>query len=190
MFGELLPVGGGDPIPLNKPRLLVGRRDSCDIALRFPNVSSRHCELEMSEGYWRVRDLGSSNHTRVNGQRVSTKWILPGDELTIARHKFTISYIPQSSGPPPEDEGEDISIGLLEKAGLAVRDEPPPQRRNPLASAGSSTSGPNSGRTAANSSNTPNIPPVAARQVSPPVRPVRQNDDEDAAFRFLIDEDK
>ena len=51
MFGELVPPGGGDPVPLLQKKLLVGRRDSCDIALRFPNVSSRHCELELVSGY-------------------------------------------------------------------------------------------------------------------------------------------
>jgi adenylate cyclase len=131
MFGELQPVGGGDVIPLLRPKMLIGRRDQCDIALRFANVSNRHCELEMIDGYWRVRDLGSSNHTRVNGKRVTVKWLMPGDELAVARHKFTVSYVPQSSGPPPEDGGEDISMSLLEKAGLAQRDEmgPPPSRR-------------------------------------------------------------
>ena len=39
MLGELLPLGGGDPIPLLKQQLLVGRRESCDIVLRFANVS-------------------------------------------------------------------------------------------------------------------------------------------------------
>ena len=41
-FGELVPVGGGDPIPLLKKTLLVGRRETCDVVLRFANVSSNH----------------------------------------------------------------------------------------------------------------------------------------------------
>src|SRR5271163_1128742 len=47
MFGELNPCGGGDPIPLQKQWLVVGRQPNCDITLRFPNVSSRHCELRL-----------------------------------------------------------------------------------------------------------------------------------------------
>ena len=35
MLGELIPKGGGDSIPLLKEKLLVGRRESCDIVLRF-----------------------------------------------------------------------------------------------------------------------------------------------------------
>lgn len=43
--GELVPVGGGDTIPLTRPQLSLGRRRSCDIYLDFPNISSIHCEL-------------------------------------------------------------------------------------------------------------------------------------------------
>lgn len=125
MFGELVPQGGGDPIPLRKTKLLVGRRDSCDIALRFPNVSSRHCELELQEGYWLVRDLDSSNGTKVNGVRVRVKWIMPGDELAFAKHRFKIHYeVPAGALPPPPlDDADDNILGtsLLEKAGLVRR---------------------------------------------------------------------
>jgi pSer/pThr/pTyr-binding forkhead associated (FHA) protein len=73
MYGELLPVGGGDPIPLLKTTLVIGRRESADIVLRFPNVSGSHCELCVVEGYWFIKDLGSSNGTKVNGSRISTQ---------------------------------------------------------------------------------------------------------------------
>jgi adenylate cyclase len=128
MFGELVPQGGGDPVPLLKTKLLVGRRDSCDIALRFPNVSSRHCELEFLEGYWLVRDLGSSNGTKVNGVRVRSKWVLPGDELAVARHRFKVDYnvAPDAPPPPPLNDEEDLGTSLLEKAGLVRRRNPQP----------------------------------------------------------------
>jgi adenylate cyclase len=110
---------------LLKKKLLIGRRDSCDIALRFPNVSSRHCELEMQDGYWLIRDLGSSNGTKVNGVRVRAKWILPGDEVAVAKHRFTIDYDvrPDAPPPPPLEEGDDNVMGmsLMEKAGLVHR---------------------------------------------------------------------
>ncbi|MSR56782.1 MAG: FHA domain-containing protein [Planctomycetaceae bacterium] len=139
MFGELVPQGGGDPIPLLKVKLLVGRRDGCDIALRFPNVSSRHCELEMREGYWLVRDLNSSNGTKVNGVRVRSKWILPGDELAVAKHRFKIDYTvaPDAPPPPPLAENDEIpGQSLMEKAGLVRRratsaPSVPPDRKSP-----------------------------------------------------------
>jgi len=122
MFGELIPCGGGDPIPLLKRRLLVGRQESCDIILRFPNVSSRHCEVEFVNGYWYVRDLGSRNGIKVNGDRCDSRWLLPGDVLAVSKHRYEVVYAPRGERPPPEDE-DPFAKSLLEKAGLVVRTE-------------------------------------------------------------------
>jgi hypothetical protein len=145
-LGELVPCGGGDPIPLLKAKLLIGRRDSCDISLRFPNVSSHHCQLELINGYWNVKDLGSRNGIKVNGVRCDNKWLLPGDEVSIAKHRYEMVYTPDTDAPPPADE-DPFAIGLLEKAGLARRESqehrkrqlPPPARplENPPAANGS-----------------------------------------------------
>ena len=122
MYGELVPVGGGDPIPLLRERLLVGRRSRCDIHLDFPNVSSQHCELEMDSGYWQVRDLRSTNGVKVNGQRVEVQVLMPGDKLTVGKHEFEVVYRPLTDGPPPTLAEEDpFSRSLLEQAGLEAR---------------------------------------------------------------------
>ena len=39
ILGMLQPVGGGDPIPLTKPEMLIGRRPACDIRLDYENIS-------------------------------------------------------------------------------------------------------------------------------------------------------
>lgn len=129
MFGELVPLGGGDPIPLLKSTLLVGRRESCDIVLRFSNVSSHHCELNLEDGYWFVRDLQSRNGVKVNGVRVTNKRVDPGDILSVAKHKYEVQYSPADLGalgtPPPDPADADIfSQSLLERAGLARRRPP------------------------------------------------------------------
>jgi predicted component of type VI protein secretion system len=94
----LQPVGGGDPIPLNKPEMTVGRRPSCDIRLDFENVSGKHCLLRMINGVWNVKDLGSTNGTTVNGARLTTEQsVMPDEELGVAGHMFTIDYDP--AGP-------------------------------------------------------------------------------------------
>lgn len=133
--GELVPIGGGDPIPLIRPILTLGRRESCDICLRFPNVSGLHCELSYKEGRWSIRDLGSTNGIKVNGNRVQKKVLHPKDTITIAKRKYTIEYVPASVQRMEElleDEEEDImSQPLLERAGLAhpPRDEELPKKR-------------------------------------------------------------
>src|SRR5262245_27484459 len=136
MHGELVPCGGGDSIPLLKSRLLVGRRSSCDISLRFPNVSSHHCEFELVNGYWHVRDLNSRNGIKVNGIRCDAKWLMPGDVVSIAKHQYEVTYTPHGDAPAPEEE-DPFAIGLLEKAGLSRREAeratPKPGQRNPNA---------------------------------------------------------
>jgi FHA domain len=123
MFGELIPVGGGDPIPLLKKTLLVGRRESCDIVLRFSNVSAHHCQLTVTGGYWYIRDMNSRNGVKVNGLRVTDKLIEPGDVISIAKHKYEMRYVPVdlgAVGPPPVEvtKSDIFNKSLLERAGL------------------------------------------------------------------------
>jgi len=122
-YGTLNPCGGGDPIPLLNRRLIVGRRSSCDVTLRFPNISSHHCELELINGYWHVRDLGSSNGIRVNSEHCDSKWIFPGDVLHVARHKFEVRY--EAVGERPVEDEDPFARSLLEKAGLVQTQRQP-----------------------------------------------------------------
>jgi predicted component of type VI protein secretion system len=127
VLGILQPVGGGDPIPLNKPEMVVGRRPSCDIQLDFENVSGKHCLLRLINGVWNVRDLGSTNGTSVNGARLTTEQsVMPDEELGIAGHLFMIDYDPAgpeaflSSHKELDDEvvQERAKHSLMDLAGL------------------------------------------------------------------------
>jgi predicted component of type VI protein secretion system len=133
MYGELLPLGGGDPIPLLKTTLLLGRRESADIVLRFPNVSGHHCELSLADGYWMIKDLRSSNGTKVNGSRVTEQRLKPGDKVSIAKHDYEITFDPGRLGAtaPVEEKSQLESVfgrSLLESAGLEGR--PLPRERS------------------------------------------------------------
>jgi predicted component of type VI protein secretion system len=127
MFGELIPVGGGDDIVLTKMEVKIGRRERCDIVLRFPNVSAEHCQLSLVDGYWYVKDLGSSNGIKVNGVRCQEKRLDPGDTIAVAKHAYEIKYSPAELGavgpPPPEREASEtiFNQSLLERAGLAKK---------------------------------------------------------------------
>lgn len=128
-LGELVPFGGGDNIVLKKDRLVIGRRESCDIVLRFSNVSGQHARMTLEQGYWFLKDLGSRNGTKVNGYRISRKRLDPGAVITFAKNKYTIEYSPEELGafgpPPPDDDHieEVLKRGLMDRAGLARRDE-------------------------------------------------------------------
>ena len=130
MYGELIPLGGGDPIPLLKKQLLAGRRESCDIVLRFANVSAHHCQLVVEDGYWYVRDLQSRNCVKINDVRIDKEQqrrLDPGDTLAIAKHKYRVEYEPAelgAVGPPPADNlsQEIMRESLLARAGLDHRE--------------------------------------------------------------------
>ncbi len=128
-YGQLVPTGGGDIIYLQKDKLVIGRRESCDIVLRFSNVSGQHARMTLEQGYWFLKDLGSRNGTKVNGYRISRKRLDPGVTISFAKHSFTMEYSPEELGafgpPPPDDDHieEVLRKGLLDRAGLDRRDE-------------------------------------------------------------------
>ena len=83
-LGVMRPLGGGDPIPLKKEELLIGRRPKCDIKLDFENVSGKHCQLRYIRGVWHIRDLGSTNGTTLNGVKIAgEKKLKHGDTLAF-----------------------------------------------------------------------------------------------------------
>ncbi|MDH3717124.1 MAG: FHA domain-containing protein [Planctomycetota bacterium] len=134
-YGELIPEGGGDPIPLFKKTLLVGRREKCDIVLRFKNVSAHHCQLSVRGGFWHIRDLDSLNGTKVNDVAVTQKRVNPNDKIEIAKHVYRIKYAPNdlgAVGPPPPDEpvSDIMKQSLLQRAGLEKKHQARRQRES------------------------------------------------------------
>lgn len=116
--------------------------------------------MALINGYWRVRDLNSSNGVKVNGVRVDEKFVQPGDAISFGKHKFEIDYTPDPSAPPPE-EVDPLSISLLEKAGFGKSDDSYPRR--------------------------PNRPPRPPK-VEPPKKPPHEMDDDDRALHWMADE--
>ena len=130
-YGELVPTGGGDTIPLLRTTMTVGRRESCDVPLQFPNVSGLHCELTFKDGYWSIKDLNSTNGIKVNGMRVQQKLLHPKDEISIAKRKFVIDYQLTGGKRALEEIEEDVlGQSLLEKAGLERPRRDGEQRRS------------------------------------------------------------
>lgn len=115
LLGRLVPLGGGPDHPLMKPKILVGRQPPCDIVLRVGTVSSQHCTLELTEGYWQVKDLGSRNGIRLDSVRCDQAWIFPDSRLSIADQRFRLDYTPEGEPPIPHPSQRP---SLMAKAGL------------------------------------------------------------------------
>lgn len=81
----LVPLAGGAPIVLTKAVMFFGRGNECDIILtNSRKISRKHCCVAQINETYVVRDLGSMNGVRVNGQRAAPELPLEeGDELLI-----------------------------------------------------------------------------------------------------------
>ena len=90
MRAALFPLDGSPPIEIVKDLILIGRNEACDVRLDHKSVSKQHCVLSRTDGLLMLRDLGSTNGTKVNNVRVRRAALLPNDQLSIAHFKFKI----------------------------------------------------------------------------------------------------
>ena len=103
MFAQLVPADGGEPITIDKDVMIVGRQsEHCDIVLTRKSVSKIHCIIAKTDGLLFVRDLDSTNGTKVNGQRIVRGALLPGDLLAFAGEKFQVRMGPARKTPNPD----------------------------------------------------------------------------------------
>src|SRR5262245_39562793 len=97
---QLLALTDGPSILLDKPILLLGRHQECDIQLVSRKVSRRHCCIAQVGDYLVIRDLGSTNGIRINGVRVLEGKLKPGDELMIGNYRYEIRWDALGADPP------------------------------------------------------------------------------------------
>lgn len=80
-------------ITLRKLPTTVGRHRSCRLQITSRQVSREHCVFDEQDGVLIVKDLGSSNGTYVNGQRITLETVLePGDKIEIGPVLFRVDY--------------------------------------------------------------------------------------------------
>ena len=98
MQAQLIPEDGGNPIEIMRDLTLVGRKpELCDLVLDRGSISKLHCLIVKTDGLLFIRDLASTNGTKVNGQKVTRGALLPGDELSFASVKFHVHLGPGQS---------------------------------------------------------------------------------------------
>jgi hypothetical protein len=90
MPARLVALDEGPDIILDRAMVVVGRHPSCDTRLDSLRVSRHHCCMTHESGDVMVRDLGSTNGIRINGQRVEIGRVRPGDELSIAHIRYRL----------------------------------------------------------------------------------------------------
>lgn len=107
----LVALSEGPNLTLDKPVMLLGRHDECDIQLHSGKVSRRHCIIAFVDEKVIIRDLGSTNGILINGERVPEGPLNNGDEVAIGNFCYRVRF----------DDGERPK---LEDEALEAADEP------------------------------------------------------------------
>jgi pSer/pThr/pTyr-binding forkhead associated (FHA) protein len=115
MHAQLLPLDGGPPIEVAKDLTLIGRQEDCDLRLDHKSVSKAHCILVKTDGLLFLRDLGSTNGTRVNGTRVRRAALLPNDKLSVANFHFRVLFGAALAALAQVDQTQRLDTGELNK---------------------------------------------------------------------------
>ena len=89
----------GQRYSLNAPSIVLGRSSEADIHVEDTGVSRRHLEIRTENGVTSAVDLGSTNGSYVNGQRVSgSTELTDGSTITMGRTKIIFRLLPASPG--------------------------------------------------------------------------------------------
>src|SRR6185295_6955670 len=89
---------------------VIGRREDCDVRIPLSDVSGKHCRLILVGETIKVEDLGSSNGTYRNGERIQQAELSAGDTLQVG----PVVFVLQVDGFPAD---EDLKpVGLVSSA--------------------------------------------------------------------------
>jgi len=176
----------GQSMPLDGPRLTIGRYPLAEIVLDDPQVAYRHAVLTRAGDDWRLSDLNSDTGTTVNGQRVGAEPVAlqPGDLIVLgtgvsmtfevdapAEAAALVEEALLEAGPEPLEEVAvaaadeyEASLDATEEAAIAGDVVEPEQTDLPPLAAG-----------LARSAGDRAIPRGAAVYAAPPADPPRRN---------------
>lgn len=123
---KLLSTAGDQSIELAPGRtLVVGRAVTSDVPIYDPTISRRHAEISLGPAGVRVKDLGSSNGTFLNGARITQADATANDVITFGKVAFKVTTITppaRPSTPAPESGQTSGSRGIPQ--GTIVRQLP------------------------------------------------------------------
>jgi len=126
---ELKVISGkqaGSLIPLPAGKFLIGREEDCHLRPNSDTVSRHHCVFTVDDFTVRLRDLGSTNGTMVNGERIRSGVMLnPGDIVSIGKIEFEIQIRDLSLETVAELELETDT--RVEKPPVPDAPPPPPE---------------------------------------------------------------
>jgi predicted component of type VI protein secretion system len=85
---------------------VIGRREDCDLRIPLGDVSRKHCRLILDGEAIKVEDLGSSNGTYKNGERIQQAEISAGDTLQVG----PVVFVVQVDGFPADEDLKPVTF--------------------------------------------------------------------------------
>ena len=99
-----------DQRALGASRVLLGRDRGCDLVIDSPQVSQRHAIITTMVHDHFIEDLGSTNGTVVNGQRIERHLLQNGDVVFLGDYR--LKYLNAASAGLGFDRTQLLEVGL------------------------------------------------------------------------------
>lgn len=120
----------GESFEVPASGLLVGRQAGNDLQLDDPSLSGRHAFLRADGGQVAIEDLGSTNGTRIDGEKVERGMAAVGAVLGLGKLKFAVQEAAVDDESAPGEDGgsaDGLAIEGLEEEEIVLGDEPEPE---------------------------------------------------------------
>lgn len=101
------PDGQRRSFSVTRDMTVIGRREDCDLRIPLGDVSRKHCRLILDGDTIKIEDLGSSNGTYRNGERVQQTELSAGDTIQIG----PVVFVLQVDGYPADEDLTPITAG-------------------------------------------------------------------------------
>jgi len=95
--------------PLVKSRTVIGRGSDADITIMDAGTSRRHVEILWDGQRAMVRDMNSTNGTKLNGAKITEAGLTPDSVVTIGRTDIVFTVVPQAVPPRPSTPADDAT---------------------------------------------------------------------------------
>ena len=112
----------GQIVPVATEKFIIGRAEDCHLKARSELVSRYHCAIIVGDDVV-VRDLGSKNGVRLNGEKVSTEQKTKnGDQLVIGPLEFYVHIAADSESVGLLEDGyPDTHISWIDRSSISDR---------------------------------------------------------------------
>jgi serine phosphatase RsbU (regulator of sigma subunit) len=103
-FEWKVPNGDDQVFQIASPEVLIGREVDTDLHIASLQVSRHHAKVVIAPEGHQIVDLGSTFGTFVNNERVKSRLLRHGDEITFGKHSVSFRYLSGGPARPPEND--------------------------------------------------------------------------------------